>query len=140
MASRGDTIDKAIALKSDADVVERLRERMPEMAKQLEEMACGNVPRNAQTILKAIETVLRYTQPLPKVTVAHEGSIGMVIEDPYAERPEGDDTAAALPPPAAQAVVPVTPIRRRRPPAPAVSDWKPLSARAGDDALEEPTK
>lgn len=119
LASRGDTIDKAIELKSDADVVARLRERMPEALKQLEDIACGNVPRNAQTQLKAIETMLRFSQPLPKVTVAHEGGVSIVVENPYAE--DGDEASPrqielpASPPelPASQAVVPVAPIRRR---------------------------
>jgi hypothetical protein len=116
-APRGDTIDKAIALKSDEDVVSRLRARMPDALKQLEDIACGNVPRNAQSILKGIETMLRYSQPLPKVTVEHQGSVGIAVVDPYAEAPaiEGEfepATLAALPPPAP--VVAVPPLRRRK--------------------------
>lgn len=118
MASRGDIIDKAIALKSDQDVVERLRKRMPDALKQLEDIACGNVPRNAQTQLKAIETMLRFSQPLPKTTIEHQGSVGIAVIDPYAEGSEALDSTgvqdASLPVPAAQAVVPVAPIRRRK--------------------------
>jgi hypothetical protein len=115
MATRGDTIDKAIAMKSDSDVVERLRTGMPESLAMLERIACGDVPRNAQSILKAIETQLRYSQPLPKVTVEHQGAVGIAVIDPYAEGPESFDiqAASALPPPAAQAVVAVPPLRRR---------------------------
>jgi hypothetical protein len=125
LASRGDTIDKAIALQSDQDVVDRLRQRMPDAIKQLEDIACGNVPRNAQQILKGIETLLRFSQPLPKQVVEHQGAIGIAVVDPYAEEPSVDgellpQTAPlALPPPAAVAVAP---IRRRRPPAPAAKE------------------
>jgi hypothetical protein len=116
LASRGDTIDKAIALKSDQDVVDRLRARMPDALKELEEIACGNVKRNAAAQLKAIETMLRFSQPLPKVTVEHQGSVGIAVIDPYAEAAGGEEasnSAGLLAPPASQAVVPVAPIRRR---------------------------
>lgn len=124
MASRGDTIDKAIAmLASDEDVVKRLREHLPDSLEQLKQIACGNVPRNAQSILKAIETQLRFSQPLPKVTVEHQGSVGIAVIDPYAELPEGQEALPAPALPAARAVVPVAPIRRR-PPAAAGTETK----------------
>jgi hypothetical protein len=115
MPSRGDTIDKAIALKSDDDVVARLRQKMPDALKWLEDIACGNVPRNAAVQLKAIETMLRFSQPLPKTTIEHQGAVGIAVVDPYAEEPAVDGEfapvvpAAALPAPAA-----VAPIRRRK--------------------------
>lgn len=117
MASRGDTIDTALALKNDADVVERLRKRMPDAIEMLERIACGDVPRNAQSILKGIETMLRFSQPLPKVTVEHQGSVGIAVINPYAA-PE-DEAAQLAPPalPASSAVVAVEPIRRRKEPA-----------------------
>lgn len=125
MPSRGDTIDKAIALKSDEEVVARLRQRMPEAIKQLEDIACGNVPRNAREILKGIETLLRFSQPLPKTTIEHQGAVGISVVNPYAESTEGQGTesdgaisseCASIPAlPAREAVVPVAPIRRRKP-------------------------
>jgi hypothetical protein len=118
MASRGDTIDKAIALKSDLDVVERLRAKLPDALEWLDRIACGDVPRNAAAQLKAIETILRFSQPLPKVTVEHQGSVGIAVIDPYAEEPAIDgEFAPAAPaalPPAAPAVIAAPPIRRRK--------------------------
>lgn len=108
---RGDTIDKAIALKSDADVVEFLRQKMPESLKVLQDIACGNVPRNAQSILKGIELQLRYSQPLPKQVVEHQGSVGIAVIDPYAEEPGSFEAPApAAPPPPA----PVAPLVRKK--------------------------
>ena len=106
MASRGDTIDRAIALKTDQEVVDRLRLRMPEAIEQLEQIACGNVPRNAQSILKGIETMLRFSQPLPKTTIEHQGAVGISIVDPYAETPREPDAPVKIAP------SPVPPLRR----------------------------
>lgn len=110
MPSRGDTIDKAIALKDDAEVVAFLRQRMPDSLRQLEEIACGNVPRNAAFILKGIELQLRYTQPLPKQTIEHQGSVGIQVVNPYAEAPvDVTPVPLALPAPVA-----VPPVRRKK--------------------------
>lgn len=137
MPSRGDTIDKAIELKDgtvgeqlqarletlgpplagEADVVTRLRLKLREAIGVLEQIACGNVGRNAASQLKAIEILLRYSQPLPKQTVAVEGSVGIEIIDPYAEEhTEGQvvevPVVPLLPPPPAAA--PVAPVVRKR--------------------------
>lgn len=121
--SRGDTIDKAISLNSDAEVVERIRETMPDSLEMLRRIACGDVPRNAQSILKAIETQLRFSQPLPKVTVEHQGAVGIAVINPYAESTEGQEAdgqvlEASLVPPALPAPKAVAPIRRKKAPAP----------------------
>jgi hypothetical protein len=87
MASRGDTIRSAIALKSDEDVVERLREALPDSLDMLARIASGEPIRNAQFILKAIETQLRFSQPPPKTVIEHQGSVGFSVIDPYALPP-----------------------------------------------------
>jgi hypothetical protein len=94
--TRGQSISRAIELKDDASVVERLRQRMPESLEMLDRIACGDVPRNAQSILKGIELQLRYTQPLPKQTIEHQGAVGIAIVDPFAIAPEGQPASAAV--------------------------------------------
>lgn len=119
MASRGDIIDKAIGLKDDAAVVEKLRERMPEALDMLARIACGDVPRNAQAILAAIKVQLEFSQPRPKQVVEHQGSVGIAVVNPYAEEsgepqdaPPAPLEVAALP--ALPAPAPVAPVRRRK--------------------------
>jgi hypothetical protein len=117
MASRGDTIDKALALKSDVDVVERLRAKMPDSLAMLDRIASGDVPRNAQSILKAIETQLRFSQPLPKTTIEHQGAVGLQVIDPYAEPPDDSidgEVIKTLSLPAPAAPEARAPIRRRK--------------------------
>lgn len=119
MASRGDIIDTAIELKSDADVVARLRQRMPESLAMLERIACGDVPRNAQTILAAIKVQLEFSQPRPKQVVEHQGAVGIAVVNPYAEEsgePQDAPPAPLMVAPAAlpaPAPAPVAPVRRR---------------------------
>ena len=85
--TRGQTITKAIELKEDADVVARIRQRMPDALEELDRIACGNVKRNDATVLAGIRTMLDFTQPRPKTVVEHQGAVGVAVIDPYATPP-----------------------------------------------------
>jgi hypothetical protein len=102
--TRGETIRKAIALKSDEDVIDALRRDLPDSLEMLARIACGDVPRNAQQILKGIELQLRFSQPLPKTTIEHQGQVGVAVIDPYALPPAD---SAALPAPPVAALPPI---------------------------------
>lgn len=143
--TRGDTIDKAIELSGteliaqaranlaalppplagEDDVVRKLRETLRDSLDLLGQIACGNVPRNAQSVLKAIELQLRYSQSLPKQTIEHQGAVGIAVIDPFAAPIVG---SVAPVPGAAQPALPPAPaakgpvIRRA---AAAVVDIKP---------------
>lgn len=113
-------VARAKALLAEADVAEELR-LDPEALAVVQDMSRGKVPRNAQSILKALELRLRYSQPQPKQTIEHQGAVGIAVIDPYAlpapslaitTQPEAKQlpevAATSLP------VTPRPPVRRRK--------------------------
>ena len=56
--------------------------------------------RNAASILKAIEVQLRFSQPLPKQTIEHQGAVSYTVVDPYALPPADEIDVTPVKPPA----------------------------------------
>lgn len=71
-------------LAGEDEIVRRLREQLRDSLETLQRIASGNVRRNDATALRGIELQLRYSQPLPKQVLEHQGSVGIAVIDPYA--------------------------------------------------------
>lgn len=130
LASRSSILATARDIGSDPEFLALAKARHPEAFREWDRIMSGDVKRNDAVVIAAIKLLWTFTEPLPKQVVEHQGSVGIVVVDPYAEDPdELGPVVEALPVP----VKALPPIRRRRAAAPSATasvdvDARPVAA------------